>query len=54
MTFREYRRQTLLALNSDLNEELNFLDTFADENPKNYQVSYVLYTYIDIDMLRNR
>ena len=37
-TIREYRRQTLAAMGADLNEELNFMDTFAEENPKNYQI----------------
>jgi protein farnesyltransferase/geranylgeranyltransferase type-1 subunit alpha len=25
-------------MGADLNEELNFMDTFAEENPKNYQI----------------
>lgn len=37
-TFWQYRRQLLLALKSDLNKEMDFLDIFALENPKNYQI----------------
>jgi protein farnesyltransferase/geranylgeranyltransferase type-1 subunit alpha len=35
---RHYRRATLKALQINLQEELDFLDQFADENPKNYQI----------------
>jgi protein farnesyltransferase/geranylgeranyltransferase type-1 subunit alpha len=27
-------------MSADLNQELNFMDTFAEENPKNYQIWY--------------
>lgn len=37
---RQYRRQCLRYLGSDLVEELSFMDTFAEENPKNYQIWY--------------
>lgn len=35
---RQYRRACLKALNSDLMKELEYLDSFANENPKNYQI----------------
>ena len=35
---RQYRRETLTSLNYDLTKELDFLDSFAEENPKNYQI----------------
>eukprot|EP01038_Epipyxis_sp_PR26KG_P008027 gene8027-10876_t len=37
-TVWQYRRQCLKTLNSNLDAELDFMDTFADDNPKNYQV----------------
>ena len=37
---RQYRRSCLKALKSNLHQELDFLDSFADENPKNYQLWY--------------
>ena len=37
-TVWQYRRACLKALNSDLTEEVKYMDTFADENPKNYQI----------------
>ena len=27
-------------MNTNLNHELDFMDTFAEENPKNYQIWY--------------
>jgi protein farnesyltransferase/geranylgeranyltransferase type-1 subunit alpha len=39
-TVWQYRRRVLFDLNLDLNEELDFMDTFAEENPKNYQIWY--------------
>lgn len=36
--YRQYRRETLYNLNYDLNLELDYMDTFAEENPKNYQI----------------
>lgn len=35
---RSYRADILFALNSDLAEELVFIDIIAEDNPKNYQV----------------
>jgi len=35
---RAYRASILFALNSDLAEELEFIDIIAEDNPKNYQV----------------
>ena len=35
---RLYRRNCLKALKLDLNEELDYLDGFSKENPKNYQI----------------
>jgi len=35
---RAYRANILFALNSDLAEELIFIDIIAEDNPKNYQV----------------
>lgn len=35
---RQYRRECLKALKSDLNEELDYLDGFSRDNPKNYQI----------------
>ena len=35
---RQYRRQCLRYLGADLLEEIRFMDTFAQENPKNYQI----------------
>ena len=35
-----FRRTCLFELNQDLNEELSFLEDFAENNPKNYQVWY--------------
>jgi protein farnesyltransferase/geranylgeranyltransferase type-1 subunit alpha len=37
-TVWQYRRECLQELNKDLNDELDFLDEFAAENPKNYQI----------------
>jgi len=37
-TVWQYRRACLVALNSNLDDELNFMDAFASENPKNYQI----------------
>lgn len=37
-TVWQYRRDCLRALNADLSEELDFMDEFASENPKNYQI----------------
>mmetsp|Transcript_5126 Transcript_5126/g.7843 ORF Transcript_5126/g.7843 Transcript_5126/m.7843 type:complete len:311 (-) Transcript_5126:125-1057(-) len=39
-TVWQYRRETLFELGSDLNDELDYMDTFAEENPKNYQIWY--------------
>lgn len=36
--FRQYRRACLRELKSDLYEELDFMDNFAEDNPKNYQI----------------
>lgn len=38
--YRQYRRSCLKALNTNLYEELDYLDNFAEENPKNYQLWY--------------
>jgi hypothetical protein len=35
---RHFRRQCLFEMQSDLHEELDMLDGYADENPKNYQI----------------
>ena len=35
---RQYRRVCLFELSKDLSAELDFMDTFSDENPKNYQI----------------
>jgi hypothetical protein len=35
---RQYRRQVLSHLQIDLREELDYMDSFADDNPKNYQI----------------
>lgn len=35
---RQYRRETLYSLEYDLIKELDYMDTFAEENPKNYQI----------------
>jgi len=37
-TVWQYRRACLKATNADLNRELDFMDTFAADNPKNYQI----------------
>jgi protein farnesyltransferase/geranylgeranyltransferase type-1 subunit alpha len=37
---RQYRRDCLRVLTSDLHAELDYLDNFAEENPKNYQIWY--------------
>ncbi|CAE7552885.1 Fnta, partial [Symbiodinium microadriaticum] len=37
-TVWQYRRETLFSLNYDLNIEMDYMDTFAEENPKNYQI----------------
>lgn len=39
-TVWQYRRECLLALGKDLQEELYFIDEFAGDNPKNYQIWY--------------
>ena len=38
--YRQYRRECLVALKIDLNTELDYMDTYAVENPKNYQIWY--------------
>ena len=35
---RQYRRECLLATKYDLNLELDYLDDFSEDNPKNYQI----------------
>ena len=40
LSFRQYRRECLKILKSDLHEELDFMDLFSKENPKNYQIWY--------------
>ena len=35
---RQYRRQCLYSIAADLNQELDFVDQFSDDNPKNYQI----------------
>lgn len=35
---RQYRRECLKFLSADLNEELDFMDSFSKDNPKNYQI----------------
>ena len=35
---RQYRRDCLRSINSDLSEEFLFMDAFAEDNPKNYQI----------------
>eukprot|EP01035_Chromulina_nebulosa_P021118 gene21118-27364_t len=37
-TIWQYRRDCLRTLNSDLEDEFEFMDSFAEENPKNYQI----------------
>jgi protein farnesyltransferase/geranylgeranyltransferase type-1 subunit alpha len=37
-TTRQYRRECLRRLNLDLNEELDYMDAFSRDNPKNYQI----------------
>ena len=37
-TVWQYRRECLKAVEQDLNDELDFIDDFALENPKNYQI----------------
>ena len=37
---RQYRRECLFTLNTDLNTELDYLDQFSEDNPKNYQIWY--------------
>lgn len=37
---RQYRRECLRAMGSDVREELDFMDKFAEDNPKNYQIWY--------------
>lgn len=36
--FRQYRRECLEKIGADLSSELDYMDTFALENPKNYQI----------------
>ena len=38
--YRQYRRDCLRKVDSDFSEEFSFLDSFAKDNPKNYQVWY--------------
>lgn len=38
--YRQYRRLCLQHLQTDLLTELDYLDEFADDNPKNYQLWY--------------
>jgi protein farnesyltransferase/geranylgeranyltransferase type-1 subunit alpha len=35
---RQYRRECLKRLKSNLNDELDYLDGFSRDNPKNYQI----------------
>lgn len=37
-TIWQYRRECLRFLDADLNNELDYMDTFSDSNPKNYQI----------------
>ena len=37
-TVWQYRRECLREMNSDLSAEFDYMDKFADENPKNYQI----------------
>lgn len=38
VTYRQYRRECLRQLKSPLVDELDYMDQFAQENPKNYQI----------------
>jgi protein farnesyltransferase/geranylgeranyltransferase type-1 subunit alpha len=38
---RQHRRECIKKLELDLNQELVFMDSFAEENPKNYQIWFV-------------
>ena len=37
---RQYRRDCLRALSADLSQEIEYMDNFAEDNPKNYQIWY--------------
>lgn len=37
-TIWQYRRECILAIQYPFSEELDFLDDFSDQNPKNYQI----------------
>ena len=37
-TIWQYRRECLRGLKWDLNQELDYMDIFAEDNPKNYQI----------------
>jgi len=39
-TVWQYRRECLVALGVDLNTELDYMDSYAVDNPKNYQIWY--------------
>ena len=42
--YRHYRREVLKAINADLNEELIYTTDIVIDEPKNYQVWYVMIT----------
>ena len=35
---RQYRRECLFAVGADLGAELDYMDSFSEDNPKNYQI----------------
>ena len=39
-TIWKYRRDCLKSINYDLNLEMDYMDKFAEDNPKNYQIWY--------------
>lgn len=39
-TVWQYRRQCLYKTKADLQQELDYIDIFAEDNPKNYQIWY--------------
>jgi protein farnesyltransferase/geranylgeranyltransferase type-1 subunit alpha len=47
-TVWQYRRECLRALKANLYDELEFMDSFASDNPKNYQIWFHRRAVVDL------
>ena len=47
-TIWKYRRDCLKTINYDLNLEMDYMDKFAEDNPKNYQIWYHRHIIVEL------